>query len=648
MSKSRVVLSLSDDQSFIQIGGDTDTLRKDRRMAISLRRLDQNFDSETLRINVSGRNITDLLRALHDAFAKRGYEDINDKESSLLLEEFYSEQKEFAEFSEMARRIRNNDCRPEDFKVFTKSIANHIRGRSLYPLQLLSAYHLAFSQNAANFSVPGAGKTTIVYGAYAYLHNLPESNPKTIKSLVVIGPLSSFQPWEDEYERCFMTKPNVMRLDGSKPLQEKKNYLLSGIPADLTLVSYGSLDSLQHHLAAFMNRGETMLVLDEAHKIKNTEGGVWANAALSLAPHARSRVILTGTPAPNGYEDLFNLFKFIWPNHDVAKFQINQLADMSRNEDDERIPRLLENIEPFYLRIRKSDLNLPPIINKPLQLIEMSPLHRRIYDELEYLYIEGLIGNDLTNERTRNNALAKTTRLMQAATNPTTLLDAHSNPDNTLILPDDILELIRQFSEAEVPAKYTAAKDIIQQSISRGEKILVWTHFVSTLKSFWHYLEKVGINARALYGETPTGEYYEEDEHTLRTREAIIKEFNDPSSELQVVLANPAAVAESISLHHACHTALYLERGFNAAQYMQSKDRIHRYGLEQETTTYYKVACHNSIDEIVDERLAIKEERMMRIVESAEIPLFDNMQDGLGIDDIKALIKAYVARTNKI
>ena len=93
MSKNKVVLSLSDDQSFIQIGGDIDALRKDRRMTISLRRLDQNFDSEAFRINVYGRNITDLLRELHDAFAKRGYEDINDKESSLLLEEFYSEQK---------------------------------------------------------------------------------------------------------------------------------------------------------------------------------------------------------------------------------------------------------------------------------------------------------------------------------------------------------------------------------------------------------------------------------------------------------------------------------------------------------------------------------------------------------------------------
>ena len=32
--------------------------------------------------------------------------------------------------------------------------------RTLYDLQMLSAYHMAFSQNACNFSVPGAGKTS--------------------------------------------------------------------------------------------------------------------------------------------------------------------------------------------------------------------------------------------------------------------------------------------------------------------------------------------------------------------------------------------------------------------------------------------------------------------------------------------------------
>ena len=645
----KITLSLPEGNEYIQIGGDVESLRRDRRMAMSLRRIDSSFDPKTLRIAVADRDVTDLLRALNDALSKRGYEESDDEAAGSALKKFYDEQKAFAEFSEKARRIRNNDCDAKDFEAFTQSLRENIPGRQLYPLQLLSAYHLAFSQNAANFSVPGAGKTTIAYGSYAFLKNLSENNPKHVSALVVVGPLSSFQPWEDEFEACFGKKPSVARLDGTMGLSEKRNYLLAGKPADLTLVSYGSLDPLKHYIAAFLDKTVSMLVLDEAHKIKNTSGGTWATAALFLASHANSRVVLTGTPAPNGYEDLYNLFEFIWPRRNVSNFQVNQLADMSRSEDDERIPRLLANIEPYYLRIRKSDLHLPPVDSKPLQLVEMSPLHRKIYDKLEYLYVEGLIGSNLDDERTRSSAFAKIIRLMQAASNPVVLLKAHANPDAELSLPNDLVELIRLFDKTEVPAKFEAAKNIVERSLAGGEKIIVWTHFVSTLETMESYLERAGIKAKTLFGGTPTGEYREEDEETLHTREAIIKEFNDPRSALRVVIANPAAVAESISLHHSCHTALYLERGFNAAQYLQSRDRIHRYGLgEGIVTTYYKLACRDTIDEVVDERLNLKEERMMRVVESSTIPLFDNALDDYSAEDIKALIRAYVRRTNSI
>lgn len=645
----KITLSLPDGQEFIQIAGDVAALRKDRRMAMSLKRIDPSFDPNTMRVAIAGRDVTELLQALHDALSKRGYEDTNDGNADAALQRFFDEQRKFSEFSEKARLIRNNNCDVEDFEAFTRSLEENLPGRQLYPLQLLSAYHLAFSQNAANFSVPGAGKTTIVYGSYAYLHNLPEGNWKRIGALVVVGPLSSFQPWEDEYEACFKKRPVVVRLDGTMGLTDKKNYLLSGKPADLTLVSYGSLDSLRRYLAAFLEKCTAMLVLDEAHKVKNTAGGTWATAALSLASHASARVVLTGTPAPNGYEDLYNLFEFIWPKRNVSRFQVNQLADMSKSEEDERIPRLLHNIEPYYLRIRKSDLHLPPIDNRPLQLVDMSPLHRKIYDELEYLYVEGLINSNLDDDRTRSSAFAKIIRLMQAASNPIVLLRAHFSSDNDLTLPDSMLEMIKLFSKTEVPAKFKVAKDVVEQSLVNGEKILVWTHFISTLETMEQYLKGAGIEAKTLYGGTPTGEYCEEDEATLQTREAIIKEFNDPKSSLGVVIANPAAVAESISLHHACHTALYLERGFNAAQYLQSRDRIHRYGLsEGVVTTYYKLACRDTIDEVVDERLLMKEERMMRVVESSTIPLFDNVLDDFGVEDIKALIKSYVRRTNGI
>ena len=138
------------------------------------------------------------------------------------------------------------------------------------------------------------------------------------------------------------------------------------------------------------------------------------------------------------------------------------------------------------------------------------------------------------------------------------------------------------------------------------------------------------------------------DDELMLTREKIVEKFQQPDCPFKVIIANPFAVAESISLHKACHNAIYIERSFNAAHFVQSKDRIHRYGLKPGTVTnYYYVMSRDSIDETIDTRLAEKESRMTEIIENSPIPLFNNVSEDLGDADIKALIKDYVKRTKK-
>ena len=56
---------------------------------------------------------------------------------------------------------------------------------------------------------------------------------------------------------------------------------------------------------------------------------------------------------------------------------------------------------------------------------------------------------------------------------------------------------------------------------------------------------------------------------------------------------------------------------YQVCQYIQSKDRIHRYGLEPGTiTNYYYVLSQDTIDETIDTRLTEKERRMTEIMES--------------------------------
>lgn len=297
-----------------------------------------------------------VMSNVSSMLAKYGFSESQSRSSEKVVQDYYEEERRFAEFSKKALHIRNNECNADEFEKFTQSVAENLTARSLYPLQLLSAYHMAFSQNACNFSVPGAGKTSIVYGAYSYLHNLPTGNPKHVDCLLIVGPLSSFGPWELEYEECFGRAPRSKRLVGGISKADKQDYLISKHPAELTLISYASLISLQKEIGFFLRTNSVMVVLDEAHKAKNSSGGIIAQSVLEMSKYSRSRIVLTGTPAPNGYEDIYNMFKFIWPNKNVMGFEVNQLRDITVTGDQARVSRLIDSISPYFIRIRKSDL----------------------------------------------------------------------------------------------------------------------------------------------------------------------------------------------------------------------------------------------------------------------------------------------------
>jgi SNF2 family DNA or RNA helicase len=630
-------------------------LLENKRLKMSFARLHYIFNNGELQIPYQEETQIQTLQELVRLINKFGYDTNLSNDAKKEVENYHREEQLFDEFINAAKSIRNDEFRgnPElvdKFDIFQKTLRDKLQ-RPLYPLQLLSAFHMAFAQNACNFSVPGAGKTSIVYGAYTYLSSLPVDNPRHVDKLLVIGPISSFAPWEKEYTSCFGQVVNSFRISGNIDVSRdrKLEHLYSSRPAELTLIFHGGVDSYQSDLIDFLKRNRTMVVVDEAHRIKNPEG-VWGQSVIEISKYAVSRVILTGTPVPNGYQDIYNLFKFIYPFKfkEILRFHFQNLEDMTKSSspNSPRVQQLKENISPFFIRIKKDDLKLPPTIEKTT-LITMNIWQREIYDFIEAKYIPSFQKNSSATAKDVLNK-AKLIRLRQASTNPSLLIkplrDALEELDPDFRIAQDIDEYvddsefiakIRNYPNVEVPEKFKQILHLVNSEVLlKDEKVIIWTIFVQNAEELQEYLKKNKINSRLLIGKIDQEQ-----------REVTIEKFNDPNNhDFQVVIANPFSVAESISLHIGCHNAIYLERDYNCSNFLQSKDRIHRVGLpKNQKTKYFYFISENSIDEIINNRLQSKIKRMEEIIND-DIPLFNRIDNDDETDLIKDLIANYAQR----
>lgn len=644
--------------------GDTAALISNSRSKFSLRKLNSTSKEGKIVIPFEHNQSIYTLSRIVDLLDRF---DFSHKltESVKLEESSYSRELEnFSSFANLARLIRNDDFDSNDelldgFAAFKDALSNKMK-RKLYPLQLLSAYHMAFSQNVCNFSVPGSGKTSIVYGAYAYLNSLPEGNTKFVDKIFVVGPLSSFAPWENEFASCFGREIRSQRLSGdpSYRSEDKEAALYSANPTELTLISFQGAANLSDALVHFMKKNRVLLVADEAHNIKNAEG-VWGKAIVKIAEEAKARIILTGTPIPNGYEDLYNLFRFIYPfkHKEILDISYGQLKELTQSDvppENTRVREFTDRIKPFFIRIKKDDLKLPATKEEVI-FVEMDNRQRKIYNFIEKKYIKQFIINSSGTEFDIFNK-ARLLRLRQAATDPSLLLIAlrntlehsvyGSDPNHDILdtydeVIDDVavFEKVKDFATTHIPQKFVCIRQLLENKVlQHDEKAIIWTIFINNAKKLRGYLSEYGITSQLLIGEIEQTE-----------REVTISKFNDPNNDdFRVIIANPFSVSESISLHKGCHNAIYLERDYNAANFIQSKDRIHRVGLPQDTLTYYYyIVSTDSIDTAIDERLKMKIARMESII-NEEIPLFARIDDADETDIIVQLIDDYEKRTDTV
>ncbi len=478
----------------------------------------------------------------------------------------------------------------------------------LTDFQLRDIARLLSLRHGANFSVPGAGKTRVGLAVFQALRSTG-----VVERVLIVGPKSCYESWQTENLECLTPPLRIQVLQSSVDPS-----------AEVLVVNYERLRGSMNALGGWIVARPTLLILDEAHRMKRGADGVYGTACMALGARARRRLILTGTPAPNGAKDLENLLGFVWPGHGRRT-----VSNAVAGGDLAYASRVLQ---PLFTRTTKNELGLPPVIlsQRP---VDLPPLHREIYD--------GLIGMYSARAATSQDDLQLLGRilvyLLMAAISPallaagTTKYEPLAYQVPPLPVPDGapLMRLMQDLPSYELSPKYQEALAIVASNAAGGRKTLVWSSFIRSINTLADMLRE--FHPAIVHG-------------AVEDRESEIARFrNDP--DCMVLVSNPATLGEGISLHHECHDAVYIDRDFAAGRFLQSLDRIHRLGLAPDVETRIIVLTSvGTIDEVVNQRLASKLYFMGRILDDPAVQeLADPDEEpavggGLDLSDLRALM----------
>ncbi|HEX8454371.1 MAG TPA: DEAD/DEAH box helicase, partial [Longimicrobium sp.] len=371
--------------------------------------------------------------------------------------------------------------------------------RTLRDFQIADIIRLTALRHGANFSVPGAGKTTVTLAVH-----LLTCNPHT--HLLVVAPKNAFAAWDEVIDDCMSADAP----DGNAQPFVRLDMDDIGVDRALQdggrrfIISYDKLIRIQRVMSRYMARNQVHLVLDESHRIKAGDDSARGRALLGVAALPVRRDILSGTPAPNSIADLQPQLDFLWPGVHLG----TQVAQASRPRD------VLQNL---YVRTTKRQLGLTPP-TRHFRHVEMGPAQLILYTTLKDVVIEQL--RDIRRSRHVDFIAARRSvmRLLQVATNPVVaavnmLGGGDRREDRGTALLETVIE---EGDSNKMVEAVTLARDLARQN----RKTVVWTIFRPTIDRLEALAQD--MSPVVLHGGVPAG-----DDRSQDTREGRIRRFHD-------------------------------------------------------------------------------------------------------------------------
>lgn len=363
---------------------------------------------------------------------------------------------------------------------------------------------------------------------------------------LVVSPLSLVGNWADEVGKwmphlgCLrMTPQRAIRGAAWAAVRERVHVLIT------------NYEHLRDPPEAMLEATWDLVVLDEAHKIRNIEAEV--SMGVRLLP--RNRIwALTGTPIERDEADLLTILATLAPERFA--------------ERDAELPgdTIRARARAFVLRRRKEDVlkDLPPLVEQEERL-DLSERQQRVYNQL--------VDNARGKGEGEKSALRLLTRLRQVC-------DADPTTGESTKL-DRIVEILEAIE-------------------ANGEKAIVFSNYLRPLKLLGSRMERAGIEYEVLMGDM-----------SVDARERVVKSFQ--RDDKVALLASVRVTSEGLTLTAANHV-VFVNEAWNPSANQQARDRVRRIGQERPVTVY-RFRARGTIEEHLERILERKERTYEEIVE---------------------------------
>jgi SNF2 family DNA or RNA helicase len=420
----------------------------------------------------------------------------------------------------------------------------------------------------------GLGKTV---QTIAHLLRLKE-NGKLEKPALVVVPTTLIANWEREIENF---APNLSYTTVYGKNRKKKLEEAFKGSTDLILTTY---NLILKDKELYREKEFSFIILDEAQKVKNYRTKTYG-AVVSLK--GENRLALSGTPIENNLSELWALFNFLMPGFlgTINEFKKNFQNPIEKG--DSKLKKLLgKRVRPFILRRTKKEVlkELPPKV-EIVKLAKFSEKEARLYESIRSL-MEKEVRKAIEKfgfKRSHIYILEALLKLRQVCCHPSLLK-------------------IEEAKKVKESAKLELLRELLEELISEGRKVLIFSQFVSMLKIIEEsILKKAGYSYEVLTGST-------------RDRKRVIERFKEGKD---VFLISLKAGGLGLNLTEADTVILY-EPWWNPAVESQATDRVYRIG-QKNKVFIYKLIVENSVEEKILELQKKKKDLQALYEEGADL-----------------------------